>query len=203
MVSGELRSEVVLSGVSPQAGRRELLTLLAQTLLLFTLEVERESVLSLPLLANVVRILDQEPVALRDVPLLTGVSKEAVSMALTSLVKAGFVEVTGAGVSSTLALTTAGLAARQADRHRVGAVEQAWAKEGPGDLAALRAASEELLQQGSDPASAMAEGLRPDEGTWRAHPRYRAHTEALLADPRAVLPHHPMVLHRGGCPDGS
>ena len=26
---------------------------------------------------------------------------------------------------------------------------------------------------------------------------------AILADPIAALPHHPMVLHRGGWPDGA
>jgi hypothetical protein len=30
-----------------------------------------------------------------------------------------------------------------------------------------------------------------------------AQTERVLADPAGALPHRPMVLHRGGFPDGS
>ena len=33
--------------------------------------------------------------------------------------------------------------------------------------------------------------------------RYLAQTEAMLEDPTGTLPHYPMVLHRGGWPDGS
>jgi hypothetical protein len=28
-------------------------------------------------------------------------------------------------------------------------------------------------------------------------------TRAVLADPAAALPHHPVVTHRGGYPDGA
>ncbi len=38
---------------------------------------------------------------------------------------------------------------------------------------------------------------------WRAHPPYLAQTAAVLADPAGALPHQPMVLHRGGYPEGS
>jgi hypothetical protein len=37
----------------------------------------------------------------------------------------------------------------------------------------------------------------------RADKRYAAQTEAFIHDPRGALPHDPMVLHRGGWPDGS
>jgi hypothetical protein len=49
----------------------------------------------------------------------------------------------------------------------------------------------------------LALGLRPYSGGWRASKPYLAHTEALLESPRPVLPHYPLVLHRGGWPDGS
>ncbi len=32
---------------------------------------------------------------------------------------------------------------------------------------------------------------------------YLAQTAAMLEDPTRMLPHYPMVLHRGGWPDGS
>jgi hypothetical protein len=53
-----------------------------------------------------------------------------------------------------------------------------------------------------DPAR-LAEGLRPPPNGWRAQPPYRRWTDQVLADPAGTLPHYPMVLHRGGFPDGS
>ena len=41
------------------------------------------------------------------------------------------------------------------------------------------------------------------DGGWRGQPPYLAQTQRMLADPAAALPWHPMVLHRGGWPDGS
>ena len=45
--------------------------------------------------------------------------------------------------------------------------------------------------------------LRPEAGGWRGSKPYLAQTEAMLEDPTGTLPHYPMVLHRGGWPDGS
>ena len=50
---------------------------------------------------------------------------------------------------------------------------------------------------------ALADGLAPPAGCWRGAKPYLAQTERLLADPTAALPWQPMVLHRGGWPDGS
>ncbi|MGI0151725.1 MAG: hypothetical protein ACREC5_07305, partial [Thermoplasmata archaeon] len=49
----------------------------------------------------------------------------------------------------------------------------------------------------------LAVGLAPPAGAWRGELPYRAQTERMLADPLGALPWHPMVLHRGGWPDGS
>ena len=46
-------------------------------------------------------------------------------------------------------------------------------------------------------------GLEPYAGGWRASAPYVTRTQAVLDDPVAALPHYPMVLHRGGWPDGS
>lgn len=51
--------------------------------------------------------------------------------------------------------------------------------------------------------TALADGLVPPAGCWRSERPYLAQTQRLLADPTAALPWHPMVLHRGGWPDGS
>ena len=50
---------------------------------------------------------------------------------------------------------------------------------------------------------ALADGLAPPAGCWRGAKPYLAQTERVLADPTAALPWQPMVLHRGGWPDGS
>ena len=60
----------------------DLAALLSQVLLAYTTDFESESRLSLALSANVLRVLDEAGVRVRDVPLLTGVSKEAVSVSL-------------------------------------------------------------------------------------------------------------------------
>jgi hypothetical protein len=70
-----------------------LATLLSRALLSFAMEFERESDLSLAICANVVRVLDEEGARLRDIPLLSGVSKEAIAMAMGVLKKKGVVEV--------------------------------------------------------------------------------------------------------------
>ena len=44
----------------------------------------------------------------------------------------------------------------------------------------------------SGPGSRLSEGLEPPPGGWRAAGRAKA-----------TLPQYPMVLHRGGFPDGS
>jgi hypothetical protein len=62
----------------------------------------------------------------------------------------------------------------------------------------LRSALERVLGHAD-----LARGLEPQPGGWRASDPYVARTEAILAEPRSALPHYPMVLHRGGWPDGS
>ena len=70
-------------------GRRDLSALLSAVLLAFTLEFERESDLSLPICANALRVLGETAVRVRDLPRLTGVSKEAISVSLGFLEKRG------------------------------------------------------------------------------------------------------------------
>ena len=68
----------------------------------------------------------------------------------------------------------------------------------------LRAALVGVLdQQDDDGGSRLAQGLHPYPEGWRAHTPYLAQTTRLLADPIRALPRYPMVLHRGGWPDGS
>src|SRR5208282_3153372 len=94
-------------------------TLLSRMLLAFAIEFERESDLSLAISANVVRVLDEKGVRVRDIPLLTGVSKEAISMALGFVQKKGIalVEPDPSGSRAKIArLTSKGRAAQDAYR---------------------------------------------------------------------------------------
>ena len=71
----------------------------------------------------------------------------------------------------------------------LGAAEDRWqARFGGATLGAVRDALEQLT---GDHAR-LAAGLEPPPGGWRASLRRPA-----------TLPHYPMVLHRGGFPDGS
>ncbi len=57
--------------------------------------------------------------------------------------------------------------------------------------------------QTTDGAAVLSLGLRPYPDGWRAQRRYKPQADAVLADPWTALPAYPMVLHRGGYPDGS
>jgi hypothetical protein len=81
---------------------------------------------------------------------------------------------------------------RKRDRERFGAVAD--------ELSAAALAIVDARDTDGTPR--LAEGLRPLPGSWRARPSYMTQTQAFVADPWR-LPAQPMVLHRGGYPDGS
>jgi DNA-binding MarR family transcriptional regulator len=178
-----------------------LLTLLARVLLAYTLDFERESELSLPVSANFVRVLEKKGLDQRELPALAGVSKEATAVALRFLTKAGIVSV---DKNKLVALTPKGLEA-QAEALRLHAkVERAWSDRfGAEDVGRLRAALHVVLEQREGDRARLALGLRPNPEGWRASARYARQTAAVLDDPLGRLPHYPMVLPRGGWPDGS
>ena len=68
----------------------DLSVLLSQVLLAFTIEFERESKISLAVCANTLRVLNEDGVPVRDIPAMTGISKEAVSASLGFLQKSGY-----------------------------------------------------------------------------------------------------------------
>jgi len=74
-------------------------------------------------------------------------------------------------------------------RERLGAAESRWqARFGVETLGAVR----DALKRLTGDQARLAQGLEPAPGGWRASLRRPA-----------TLPHYPMVLHRGGFPDGS
>jgi len=170
--------------------RLALSALLSRALLAFAIEFERDSDLSLAISANVVRVLDEKGVRVRDLPLLNGVSKEAISMAIGILQKrhAAVIEPDQSGARAKVArLTRKGRGAQDAYRQLVSIIEERWqVRFGKGVVRALRESLERLE------GGPLFRGLEPYADGWRA--------SARKPD---TLPHYPMVLHRGGFPDGS
>jgi Mn-dependent DtxR family transcriptional regulator len=150
-------------------------------LLAFAIEFERESDVSLAICANVLRVLDEKGVRTRDIPLLTGVSKESIAMAMGILRKKSVAVVE----KNVARLTPKGREAHDEYR-RIAVIEESWrSRFGEDTIRALW----ELLGRS---AGKLFRGLDPYADGWRASVR-KPNT----------LPHYPMVLHRGGFPDGS
>jgi DNA-binding MarR family transcriptional regulator len=160
--------------------------MLSRVLLAYTLEFESGWELSLPMCSNFLRVLEETGVAAKDMPRLGGVSKEAVAMALGYLTKRGYVSV-GTAASSrkkVVRLMPKGVLAQTDYLQRVRAIDERWHERfGSMQIDRLR----ELLQ----PLTAA--------GQWVTYPD---NWRAALPKPE-TLPHYPMVLHRGGYPDGS
>jgi hypothetical protein len=172
----------------------DLPALLSQVLLDFTLRFEGESNLSLPVHADVVRLIGRDGVAVRELPRLSGVSKEAISMAVGFLARHGFAEVEARHVT----LTAKGLQAQREDSELLGTLDK-----GVTETAALRDVLQDILGRPGGEEGPLSKGLVPYPDGWRARRPYLAQTLATISDPAGSLPHQPMVLHRGGYPDGS
>jgi len=183
---------------APGAVAEDLAALLSQALLSFTLEYEEESDLSLAINANVVRVLSADGVSIRDLPALSGVSKEAITAAVGFLQRNGYAAVGSdpASGSKLVTLTELGLSARAHHARLARAVEGRWRERLGSDF--------DRLANSLITGRQLALGLQPYPDGWRAGRNpYRARTAAVLADPASALPQYPMVLHRGGYPDGS
>jgi DNA-binding MarR family transcriptional regulator len=180
-------------GVAPDPN---LSALLSKVLLAFTIEFERESALSLAICANILRLLGEVGVPVRDLPLRSGVSKEAVKVAIGFLEKLRYVVVEPdslAARTKLARLTPKGQAAQDTYRHRLAVIEERWeARFGKDEIRGLRESLERFVGKPESQSSPLFVGLEPYPDGWRA------------SVPKPIsLPHHPMTLHRGGHPDGS
>jgi len=181
-------------------------SLLSRSLLTFAIEFERESDVSLAISANVLRLFgasgesNGKTVRVRDLPGLSGVSKEAITMAIGYLTKRGYARIEcksgtlrESGKVKLLALTAKGLRARDVYFRFAPEIEKRWrSRFGEKQVRRLRASLEPLVGDSTAQGSPLFDGLEPYPDGWRAAVR-RPET----------LPHYPMVLHRGGHPDGS
>ena len=183
--------------------------LLSRVLLALALEFDRAADLPIPVSANLVRVLDQEGVRVRDVPGRAGVASEWAENTLGRLGKSGHVvagpdpavkgeleragEVGGGRGARVARLTAKGAAAQRAYREHLDVIEQHWsARLGRDQLHSLRRVLERLVGDPAAERPPLLAGLPPYPDGWRAS----------IAAPR-TLPHYPLVLHRGGFPDGS
>jgi DNA-binding MarR family transcriptional regulator len=169
-------------------------SLLSKVLLAFTLEFESKSDVSLAICANVLRLVDKQGVRVRDLPRLAGVSTEGIAMALSFLAKQGFAAVKPESSGSRvklLLLTAKGERERKKYIDLLADIEERWQSQFGETIHELRNCLESLAG-GMTATSPLFRGLQPYPEGWRA----------ALPKPEA-LPHYPMVLHRGGYPDGS
>ena len=181
---------------APDVATLPLPALLSRVLLGFALDYEAGSAPSLAVGANLLRVLGSEGTRLRDLPLLAGISKEAVSWALGILlrVRLAVEEPDPAASRGKVArLTPAGLRARRRHLELLGTVEDHWQQRfGRDTIGALRQPLEALTVGADGRPPPLFQALEPYPDNWRASAR-----------PPRTLPYYPMVLHRGGYPDGS
>jgi DNA-binding MarR family transcriptional regulator len=181
---------------APSKAITTLSPLLSGVLQAFTVDAESTARLAMSISANTLRVLDRTGSRVGELPRLTGVSREANAMCI------GWLERRGCAIAEpdptarrgkVIRLTPKGeTAQRNADR-RLFDVEESWrTRYGTAGVDDLRAALDDVVGDGTFISSPLAPGLVPYPDNWRARVR-RPDT----------LPHHPMVLHRGGYPDGS
>jgi len=192
-------------GIGPPGGSG-LPGLLSAALLAWRLEYEQEAGLSLPVSANVLRVLTPEPRRLRDLPALAGVAKEAVAVSLGLLERRGYV-VTGPDPAARRGkaawLTERGRHAQAGYLRLASTLAERWqARFGTAPVTALSQSLGALFVR-HEGQSAVGAALAPYPEGWRANPPYLARTRKMISDPATALPHYPMVSHRGGFPDGS
>ena len=180
----------------PDVATLPLSALLSRVLLAFALDYEASSEVSLAVGANLLRVLGEDGTRLRDLPVMTGISKEAVAWAMGVLIRARLaVEEPDPAASrgKVARLTSRGALARDLYLEFLGAVEDRWRDRfGRDTIGALRRPLEALAVGADGQPPPLFQGLEPYPDNWRASVR-----------PPRTLPYYPMVLHRGGYPDGS
>ncbi len=168
-----------------------LAALLTKVLLQFTLDFEAVSRLSLPICANVIRLIPEDGIRVRDLPALSGIAKEAIDLSLAFLQKHDLVmlRTREPGRSRIASLRPAGSLVQKRYEENVANLEREWcARYGQAALDSVR----DGLRRVTGNRQLLLEGVKPYPNNWRAN-----------LPSRSVLPLQPVVTHRGGYPDGS
>jgi hypothetical protein len=170
--------------------------LLARVLTALVMEFESSSTVSLGICANVLRFLDEKPAPLRDLPEKTGVSREQVVVSVGWLARRGFAILGTAPApdkGKQIRLNEKGLVAQEQYGKLLRAIEKRWATRfGEDAVSGLHGRLEPIVGDGTARNSPLFQGLTPYPEGWRAKVRQPD-----------LLPHFPLVSHRGGYPDGS
>lgn len=175
----------------PTEQRDSLSALLSRALTVIAVAFERTSPVSIALAANALRVLEPAGTAVREVSSRAGIAREITDVSLGYLEKRGFATLASDGRRRTATLTRAGAGIQEFTDERLDELD--------GRFEPVRAALEAILSN----TEALEDALTPHPSAWRAQPPYAAQTKRMLAEPRAALPHFPIVTHRGGYPDGS
>jgi DNA-binding MarR family transcriptional regulator len=182
-----------------------LTALLSKVLLALALDFDDHSDLSLeiytagvgsrlPICANVLRLIDDNGVAVARIPELSGVDKMAIDNWVRILDKCGYIEVATVpgGRRRVARLTPKGVRARDAYFQWIETLEGRWPDaRSSGAVRRLRRAAEQLVGD-PGPGAPLWKGMEPYPDGWRSE-----------RPPRQVLPHFPAVTAKGGFPDGS
>lgn len=188
----ELRFPTLAHPVSRNPESVGLLGLVAQALMNITIEFDATAMVPLCVAQNLLRPFSDEPVLVRDLPNVTGVAKKAWDSGVPLGERLGLWLLEPAPKrGKQVRLTEAGAAIRDTYGASLRAIEAEWESRCSAPLAKARAELEALVGDGSTNAP-LFKGLEPYPDGWRAK----------LA-PLTALPHHPVVSHRGGYPDGS
>jgi len=164
---------------------------LSRALTTIAVAFERTAPISLALAANALRVIEPSGTLVRDIPSLAGIAKEITDVSLGHLEKDGLAQLRTEGRARIATLTGLGVLTREnTDGRRA-------------ELDAGFEAAREPLERILSNTDGLVEALTPQPSAWRSHRKYAAQTKRLLTDPRAALPHFPIVTHRGGFPDGS
>jgi hypothetical protein len=168
------RTERLLAARHREDAGADLSVLLARALMTRWREFDRQSRLPLPISANLLRVLGEPAIRLRDVPELAGVAKEQVDLSVAFLERQECLTQHVENRTRYAAPTAKGKLAQDTYTRIMEGI----------DDAGLRAALERLDR--------LDDGLRPYPDGWRAQLKSTG-----------TLPHCPIVSHRGGYPDGS
>jgi predicted transcriptional regulator len=141
--------------------------------------------------SNLLRLIEDPEISIREIPSQAGVSKEAAATMVSFLVRSGMAEVRSRAGARILNLTSNGHDAQKRYGRQIKEVELRWcAQFRSASIVQLRA-SLETIALGDTGLAFLAQSTAPPAGGWRAR--------AGVGN----LPWQPMVWHRGGYPDGS
>ena len=192
VVGFDYRTPRLHEPVSREPSELGLLALLAQTLLALTIEYEAAEPLSLTTAQGLLRPLRDGPTRVADLTEVSGIAKKAWSSAAGQLERSGHLatEPGPGGRGKAVRLTDNGAAVVDASNSRLASIDAGWRKRDT-SVDALRGELEKIVGDGT-PSSPVFAGMEPYPECWRAKLK-----------PLRVLPHQPLVSHRGGYPDGS